>query len=107
MSAPEESIRRAAWNQTLSFSDHALERMGERMITMDQVYECILYGINIETQYHGRDIKVVFQEPTAGTPGHYVIVADSTPFPEIVTVCSTVEEVWESIGGILTRRINL
>ena len=60
---------------------HALERMGERMITMDQVYECILYGINIETQYHGRDIKAFFQEPTGGTPGHYVIVADSTPFP--------------------------
>lgn len=102
--SPEESIRSSAWSKKIGFSDHAMDRMGERMITIDQVYDCILYGANIETQYHGRDVKVVFQQATGGVPGYYTIVADSSPFPEVVTVCFTLDEVWENISGILKRR---
>lgn len=101
---PEDSIRSSAWSKKLGFSSHAMDRMGERMITIDQVYDCILYGTNIETQYHGRDVKVVFQQAIAGIPSYYAVVADNYPFPEVVTVCSTMDEVWEFIGGILIRR---
>nr|WP_291353422.1 hypothetical protein [Desulfosporosinus sp.] len=55
---------------------------------------------------HGRDIKVIFQQATGGIPCYYVVVADSSPFPEVITVCSTIDEVWEIINGILKRRSN-
>lgn len=100
----EESIRNAAWKKQLGFSAHANRRMGERKITDEEVYDCVLYGQVIDIQDHGRDIKVIFQEPSSGTPGKYVVVADNSPWPEVVTVCLTYEEVWEDVNGLLKRR---
>ena len=102
--SPEESIRSCAFKQQLNFSDHAIDRMGERQITIDQVYDCTMYGLVVETQDHGEDIKVVFQEQTNGAPGFYVVIADSSPFPEVITVCLTRDEAWETRNGILRRR---
>ncbi|MFZ3132244.1 MAG: DUF4258 domain-containing protein [Desulfosporosinus sp.] len=102
--SPEESIRSCALRQQLNFSDHALDRMGERQITIDQVYDCAMYGLVIETQDHGEDIKVIFQEPTNEASGFYVVIADSSPFSEVITVCLTRDEAWDTRNGLLRRR---
>jgi len=100
----EESIRKAAWKNKLGFTGHALKRMGERKITNDDVYNCVRYGLVAETQDHGQDIKVIFQEPTSTSAAKYVVVADSLPWPIVITVCLTIEEAWETRDGILRRR---
>ncbi len=78
--------------------------MRKRCIRHEKVYECAEKGRHVEHQYHGRDIKIVFQEPTEKCPEFYVVIAASIPKPEVVTVCRTKEEVWVYLNGIIKRK---
>lgn len=101
---PEKYIRAYAKQGQLRFSKHSLDMMKARKIRDHQVYDCVCNGKMVERQDHGRDIKIVFQEATNDKAGFYVVVAAFYPLPEVVTVCLTWEEVWETLGTILKRR---
>ncbi|WP_238988832.1 hypothetical protein [Calorimonas adulescens] len=47
---------------------------------------------------------MIFQEATEKKPEMYVIIAASYPYPVVVTVCRTMDEVWEYCNGFLKRR---
>lgn len=101
---PEQWIIGCVQKGWLDFSDHARQRMIERSIEKEQIVECILRGKVIELQTQFKDVHVLFQEPTTGKPEIYVIVAAAYPFPLVVSVCRTEEEVWEYRDGYLKRR---
>lgn len=58
----------------------------------------------IELQPQFDDVHVIFQEATEKKPEMYVIIAASYPYPVVVTVCRTMDEVWEYCNGFLKRR---
>ncbi len=103
-SLPEQFIRNHAKNGAINFSGHALQRMSQRKIWQNQVYKCIEKGEYVETQYHGKDVKVIFQEATSGKTSYYVVVAACLPNPEVVTVCLPEDEIWEDLEGLMKRR---
>lgn len=101
---PFKIIQECVKKGQLYYSPHSIARMAERYIDREKVKACILTGKLIELQDHGRDIKVVIQKSTSETPEFYVVVAACYPRPHVITVCRTMEEVWECIGGVLKRR---
>lgn len=98
-------VRAMAAKNRIKFSNHALERMGERKIWLDDVFKAIEHGEVIEIQDRGPgfDIRVLLQEAVGGTPRFYV-VATSYPVVEVVSVIEFEEEVWEWRGKIMARR---
>ena len=100
----EQHIRNCAAKNKLRFSRHAIDKMRALCIRHEQVFECAIHGRFIERQYHGREIKLVFQEATSANPEYYVVIAASIPIPEVVTVCTKLEEVWEILNGIIKRK---
>lgn len=98
----DKYIRGMFERELYDISSHALDRMNEREITIEQVIDCVLKGEVIEIQDFFQDVHVLFQE-NSNSPQIYVIIAASVP-PLIVTVCRTKEEVWEECNGILKRR---
>ena len=80
--------------------------MGERKISVDQVYEAVIHGQIVEKQHSPNypDIHIIFQAITIPMPSYYIIVAVSQPNPIVVTVCNTKDESWEYINGLLKRR---
>lgn len=103
-SVPEQWVKECTKNGWLDYSDHAKCRMKERKIEDKKVVECILYGKVIELQPQFKDVHVVFQEPSENKPEIYVIIAAAHPYPVVVTVCRTINEVWEYCDGYLKRR---
>ncbi|KRQ86294.1 hypothetical protein ABG79_01917 [Caloramator mitchellensis] len=101
----EKMIRKKVIEGNFDVTEHAVKRMAEREIDMDQVLDCIIRGKTIEFQTDRRtnDIKVLFQEATASKPEVYTVVA-ALDTPLIITVCRTKEEVWECINNVLRRR---
>jgi hypothetical protein len=101
-------IRAMAKEGKLIFSEHAIERMGERKIWKSSIINAILEGEEIEIQdkfdnTQNIDGKVLFQETTDDTPKFYVVVAASFPVVEVITVCYFKAEVWEWTGKIMRR----
>lgn len=90
----------------VKFSGHAQKRMGERRIKISAV-EAILDDCEIaEEQYHGFDLKFIIHERQCSEVSIYVVVACPEQVDEIVivTVCRTMDEVWQDLGGILHRK---
>ncbi|MDI6604075.1 MAG: DUF4258 domain-containing protein [Thermoanaerobacteraceae bacterium] len=100
----EQWIRKCVKNGLLDYSSHAICRMIERQIEDKKIIECILYGKVVELQPQFKDIHVIFQEATDKDPEIYTVVAAAYPYPLVVTVCRTIEEVWECYNGLLKRR---
>lgn len=99
-------IREMAKKGQINFTKHALVRMGERKIWIDDVREAILYGEVIEVQDKDPrcDIRVLFQEATDKVPRFYVVVAASFPTVDVISVAEFEEQVWEWLGKIMARR---
>lgn len=97
-------IKACVKNNLLDYTNHARCRMFERRIEDEKVIECILYGTVIEIQPHFKDIHVIFQVATDAKPEIYVVIAAASPYPLVVTVCRTMDEVWEYYNGHLKRR---
>lgn len=100
----EQWIRKLTKMGHLRYSIHAKDRMIERQIEDNKIVECIINGKIIEIQAQFDDIHVLFQEATDKEPEIYVVVAAAYPYPLVVTVCRTMDEVWEAYNGILKRR---
>ena len=65
---------------------HSLDKMKERKIRDQQVYDCVGNGKMVEEKQDlGRDIGIVFQEATENLSDFYVVIAASHPLPEVVT----------------------
>ncbi|GAA6383533.1 hypothetical protein I2900191A2_21790 [Intestinibacter bartlettii] len=105
-SLAEIIIRKNVEEGNYEITDHALQRMNEREIDIEDVETCIIKGETIEFQQdiETNDIKVLFQEHTDETPEFYVVVKCSYDMPSIITVCRRDNEVWECINNILHRR---
>lgn len=99
-----DEIRKYAFGGQLSFTHHSMEKMRIRAITVDEVYDCVMYGTVIEHQDHGRDIKILYQQPINQDVEHYVVVANDSPYPQVITVCLTLREVWDEVNGTLRRK---
>jgi hypothetical protein len=99
-------VRGMAKKGCINFTDHALRRMGERKIWIDQALEAILHGEQLEIQDIGpeNDIRVLFQEATSYIPRFYVVVAASYPVVDVISVCEFKEEAWDWLGKIMARR---
>jgi hypothetical protein len=100
----EKYIRSYAQKNKILFSKHALTRMMERKIEIQQVRRCIIEGKIIEVQDSGNDIKVLFQEASKGLPSFYTVVVATLQEVIIVSVCLFKEEIWEYIEGFMKRR---
>lgn len=85
-------------------SQHAFRRMGERGIAEEDILRFALEGEVLETQDHGRDLKVLVQGVDGEGQGFYMVVALSFPRPVIVTVCRFREDAWEDLGPFKKRR---
>lgn len=106
MSFPIALVKALAKANRIHVSAHAFDRMGERMIPLDEVMRAIEYGEVIEIQggpWHF-DVKVLFQKATPDKPQFYVVVAASYPEAEIVTVILPDDDEWELCGTMLRRK---
>ena len=101
---PEQWIKGCVQKGWLDYSNHAKCRMKERQIEDNKIIECILYGKVIELQLQFEDVHVVFQEATESKPEIYVVIAAAYPFPLVVTVCRTIDEVWGIAMDIKRRK---
>ena len=99
-------VRAMAKKGRVNFTEHALYRMGERKIWIDDVLNAILNGQEIEVQDIGpkSDIRVLFQEAIDTIPRFYVVVATSYPVVDVISVAEFLEEAWEWLGKIMVRR---
>ncbi len=102
-------VREMARKGQICFDNvHALQRMGERRIWIDQILEAILHGEVIEVQVFEskKDVAVIFQEPVESDqiPRFYVVIAACYPLVEVVTVVEFEEEAWDWLGKIMARR---
>jgi len=106
MPSQSSFVREMAKKGQIHFSDHALERMGERRVWINDALQAILEGEEIEVQDFGpeSDVRVLFQEATENIPRFYVVVATSYPDVEVVSVCEFKEEAWDWLGKIMARR---
>nr|WP_286673023.1 DUF4258 domain-containing protein [Anaeromonas frigoriresistens] len=89
--------------QSLYYSKHAIERMCQRGIEVEDVENSASIGNPIEKQYHGKDVKFLFQEPRSERPQYYSVVALAIP-PLVISVCQFKEDVWEMVDGIMKRK---
>ncbi|MGO1370890.1 MAG: DUF4258 domain-containing protein [Senegalia sp. (in: firmicutes)] len=89
--------------QSLYYSKHAIERMCQRGIEVEDVEGSTALGDPIEKQYHGKDIKFLFQQPKSENPRYYAVVALAIP-PLVISVCHFKEDVWEMVDGIMRRK---
>lgn len=99
-----KNICEHAKHKRLFFTEHAILRMNQREIRDTQVYDCIVHGKFVEKQFHGKQIKIIFQPNTEGIPPYYVVVANTSTYPLVITVCLTYAEVWEYMDGLLKRK---
>ncbi len=80
-------IRQKVVKNEIQISKHALDQMNERKIWLDDVYEAITNGQEIDFQdfKDGTDVKVIFQEATCEIPNFAVVVAAAYPDVMVVT----------------------
>lgn len=78
--------------------------MGQRQITVDEVYGTIEEGTVLEIQDRDldSDVKVLFSGDHERP--FYVVVAACHPEATVVTVCTFADEAWREAGGLMRRR---
>ena len=79
-------LRKAIRDSKYIISDHALQRMGQRGITIEDVERCVIEGEVVGKQDHGGDVKWVLRERDEEGEIFFAVVALSRPRPVIVTV---------------------
>ena len=105
MGMAERFVREMVEKGNVKYSEHAIQRMGERKILRPLVDYSILNGEVLEIQdFPHEDIKVIFHSVDGPTDPFYVIVAASFPQVVVVSVCFFLEDVWEQLGDIRVRR---
>ncbi len=105
MGMSERFIREMLAKGKILYSEHAIQRMGERRILRPLVEHTILNGTVLEVQdYPEEDVKVLFCSIDETEDPFYVVVAASFPQIIVVTVCFFEEEVWQQLGDIRIRR---
>jgi hypothetical protein len=78
--------------------------MGERGIDEEDVEKCALLGNVLESQDHGKDIKLLLQSMDSEGQDFYMIVALRYSDPSIiVTVCRFRKDVWGDQGSFRQR----
>lgn len=95
-----------AHKRCYTISTHAFQRMGERAITEEDIVQCAAQADItriLETQYHGRDPKIVVQGVDSEGKEFYMVVASADP-PVVITVCRFIDEVWQELGQCRIRR---
>jgi hypothetical protein len=91
-------VRQKAKNGEIAISSHALENMGLRKIWQDEAIEAIISGDEIEIQrFDGKNVRVIFQEPSGEVPRFAVVVDIDHPDIVMVTVFNFNEEKFEYI----------
>lgn len=90
-------LRKAAQDRSYLISKHAHQRMGQRCVSEEELAKCLSQGVELETQDHGRDIKVLLQGTDSNGKGFYIVAALSYPRPVVVTVCRFRDEAWEEL----------
>jgi len=105
MGMPERFIREMLAKGNIRYSEHAIQRMGERRIMRPLVECAIVNGHVLAIQdFPDEDIKVLFHSINEIDDPFYVIVAATFPQVVVVTVCFFEEDVWEQLGNIRRRR---
>lgn len=79
-------LRKAIKDSKYIISEHALKRMGQRGITVEDVDRCVIEGEVVDKQGHGENVKWVLRERDGEGEIFFVVVALSRPSPVIVTV---------------------
>jgi len=91
-------IRQKIAKKEYGVSPHAIKKMGERKIWLDEALEAIINGEAIETQsFEDKNVRVLFQEATTDVPRFCIIVAIDHPDVQIVTAFNFKEEKFEYI----------
>ena len=78
-------LRKAVANSSYVVSQHALRRMGERAITIEDIEQCIRDGDCIGQEYHGRDPKVLIKGSDRNGEPFIVAITACWPVPAIIT----------------------
>ncbi len=96
-------IKRAAQSGSLIYTDHAQERMAERMIETAKVENCLCNGVFIEHQMPrvGQNPRLVIYDRT---DDFYVVVALNLPECVVLTAANVDWNEWERDGEKITRK---
>lgn len=106
MQARIDCIRENIRNKNYRFSSHCISRMGSRKIWKNDALDAILFGELLEVQEPTKDspeTHFLFQE-NSQSPEFCVVVAESKPILEIITVFYFYETIWEFNGVRYQRR---
>ena len=104
MNPSERFVRNAHRNGILVIKTHALKRMGERMIDLNDVITSIEKGIVIEYQpgYPGESPRLLFY---SGPPeDFYAVVAVEPPQCILVSAIRVDWNIWKRVGNSIERR---
>jgi hypothetical protein len=89
-------IRQKIAKKEYGVRSHALEKMNERKIWLDEALEAVISGTEIEIQtFEDKNVRVLFQEATTDVPRFCVVVAIDHPDVQIVTAFNFEEEKFE------------
>lgn len=98
-------LKKAAAEGRYRVSDHALQRMGERQVAMEDLVACLARAEILEIQLHAQDHKVCVRGITGNGEEFYTVVAICFPDPPtVITVCQFDDQVWEDLGSAKCRR---
>jgi hypothetical protein len=105
MSERGNNIKQKIRQNQCQFTSHALNRMNQRKIWKNDVFNAILFGVEVEIQEDGNypDTHILFQEHSPN-PEFCIVVADSEPDPFVITVFYFYENIWEYRGNVYQRR---
>ncbi|MGI6519058.1 MAG: DUF4258 domain-containing protein [Bacillota bacterium] len=79
-------LRKATRDSSYTISHHASWRMGLLGITVDDVERCLVEGVVVRKQDHGRNVKLILRGIDGNGVPFLMVAALSWPCPTIVTV---------------------
>ena len=85
-------LRRAIRDSKYIVSEHALERMGQRGITFEDIERCVIEGEVIDKQAHGKDVKWILRGRDGEGGVFLMVIAFSRPSPVIITFVRDYED---------------
>ncbi len=86
-------LRKAARDSSYIISHHASWRMGLLGITVDDVERCLVEGVVVRKQDHGRNVKLVLRGIDGDGVPFLMVAALSWPCPTMVTVMREDEDI--------------
>lgn len=97
-------IRNAVKSQQYSFKVHAMQRSGERKISIDQIENCLLNGQFVSSRYDQEHENTVVSVYSGDPDNIIVVVAVQLPPILIITVEDVDWKEWDRTDQTIRRK---